>query len=110
MSEALMSTYEVTLSNGRVVRFRELSAVEFDKAIKMAGGADKAWELVNTGLRLSIVSDNGESLTYAQLTGPLMGQRFGTKDLLLLRAAWEAVHVPSQEEIEAAKNGVRVSV
>lgn len=101
--------YEITLdppsgeNPARVVRFRELTVEEFERCVTLAGDRNVGWKLTQEGLRASIVQDGAEALTYTDLVGPLLGQRFGTRRLLILRAAWESVHTPSEEDLERVR-------
>lgn len=102
---AQSQTFELTLeppsgeAPARVVRFRELTVEEFERCVQLAGDRNVGWKLTQEGLRLSIIEDNGSKLTYTDLAGAQLGERFRTRHLLMLRAAWESVHTPSEEDL-----------
>lgn len=83
----------------REVVIRELTVEEFERAVALAGERNQGWNLTQHGLRMSIVSDGGKELAYTDLVGTKLGERFGTRQLLILRAAWEQIHTPSQEDM-----------
>jgi len=59
-------------------------------------------------LRLCVVEDNGEPLTYAQLQGARWDDRFSLKESFILAAAWSRVHEPTQEDVDGLGGLVRV--
>jgi hypothetical protein len=93
------TTYELELSPGRTVAFRELTVEEFESLIRQVGDKDTNWELTQMGLRRSLVRDGTEELTYTKLVGNQLNERFRTPQLLLLRNAWESVHLPKPEDL-----------
>lgn len=96
----MATLYEVDLPGDRVVVLRELTAGEFEAIYRAEGGKPTMdWELTQRGIRMSLVQDRGEALSYTQLTGSLLTDRFSTREMLLLRQAWERIHLPSQEEV-----------
>lgn len=90
---------------GRAIILRELACEEFENLALGIGPDVKnpGWELVQRGLRRSIISDRGTDVTQAELTGPLLNRRFRTKQLALLRTAWEQIHGMGTAEAEALK-------
>ena len=100
-------TYEVEVSPGRTVILRELTAGEFESMYRAEGsGAHATWDLTQRGVRMSLVQDGDEPLTYPALVGEQLNQRFTTRELLLLRQAWESIHIPSAEDV-ARVRGMR---
>lgn len=94
------ATFELEVSKGRVIVLKELGAEEFGQVVDQAGGVNPSteWKLVNFGLMRSIVKDRNEELSYQTLMGPQLERRFTTKEILLLRAAWQQIHLPSEED------------
>jgi hypothetical protein len=90
------------------VEFRELSWTEFKQAGRLAqqyGGGGSLMPGVDEseyGLRLALVSDAGEALTYKDVEGGLLSKRFRTREILLLLNAFGAVHSPGNDELTAA--------
>lgn len=101
--------YELTLeppsgdTPARLVRFRELTVEEFERCVEVAGDRNTGWKLTQEGLRMSIVQDGETTLSYTDLVGAKLGERFGTRGLLMLRTAWESVHTPSAEDLERVR-------
>ena len=103
----MATTYEVPLPGERVVLLREMTAGEFELMWRAEGDKPGAsWEVTQRGLRMTIAAIDGEEVTYADLVGDNLNQRFSVKELLLLRQAWESLHMPSQEDI-ARVRGMR---
>lgn len=91
--------HEFELQAGRVVQLRELTGAEFESLFKALGNdAGNLWELTQAGLRRSLVRDGDDELTYAQLSGAQLAARYGARQLLLLRQAWESIHLPTTED------------
>lgn len=109
--DATTTVYELELAPGRTVRFRELTAEEFEGLVTGMNGGDPdyGWQLTQAGLRRSLVADGAEELSYTKLVGPLLSRRFTTRQLLMLRQAWDAVHLPTAED-QARVRGMRAVV
>ena len=91
--------YELELEPGRVVVFRELSGEEFESVYKAAEASNTVgYELTQNCLRRALVSDGGEALSYKDLAGAQLAQRFRTRHLMMLRQAFESVHLPGAED------------
>lgn len=99
METTTTTTYELEVEPGRVVTLRELTAEEFEAVVRhSASSENKDWELQMQGLRYAIVRDGNQKLTYPEMVGPLLAKRFRVRPLLLLRQAFEHLHMPSAEE------------
>lgn len=95
-------TYELEVEPGRIVKFRELTAYEFENLFK--AHAASPWELTQMGVRRSLVADRGEPIEYKDVAGPALSQRFSSpRALLTLRQAWERVHLPGEEDAARVK-------
>lgn len=103
--------YELEVEPGRVVRFRELSAEEFEAIITGLNPdeAGSSWKITQAGLRRSLLADGAEELDFTKLVGTLLTRRFRTKTLMLLRNAWDSVHFPTAED-QARVRGMRAVV
>lgn len=95
--------YEIEVEVGRVVTFRELTVDEFETVVRTTGDKNAGWELTQAGLRRSLVRDGAEVLDYQKLVGAQLGKRFSTRQLLMLRTAWEQVHVPGEEDLSRVR-------
>lgn len=91
--------YEIELEPGRVVVLRELTTGEFESVFRaVASDPNQGWELTQRGLRMSLVRDGETELEYKALAGGQLTQRYTVRQMLLLRQAWEAIHLPTAEE------------
>lgn len=92
--------YDLEIEPGRVVRFRELTAEEFEGIVTGINNDEPGygWKLTQAGLRMSLVRDGAEELNYQKLVGAQLAKRFRTKQLMLLRSAWDSVHMPNAED------------
>lgn len=99
-ADRLKGAQEFELSPGRWVAIRELRSEEFEQVIRgVANDANKDYELVSQGLRYALVRDGKEELTYQQLAGPLLAQRFHRPvEMMMLRDAFQKLHLPGPEE------------
>lgn len=97
--------YEVDVSPGRTVQFREMSVDEFEACMEQAQG-DMGWQLSMMGIRRCLVSDRGEQVSYEDVMGKLLGRRFRLPELIVLQAAWNHVHMPDEEYLERVR-GIR---
>jgi hypothetical protein len=102
---------EIELEPGRLVEMRMLTSEQFEQLyLSMGPNANQAWDLTQNGLRRSLVRDGDVELTYKDLMGPQLSQRFDEPaQLLLLRQAWEQMHMPSAED-QARVRAARVVV
>lgn len=112
--------YEVALRaptesepKGRVVGIKEMGTEDLLRAFRQTGqemasemGANIQTKLA--ALRLCVVEDNGETLTYSQLQGGQWDQRFSLKESFVLAAAWSQIHEPSKQDLEGLGGGLRV--
>lgn len=92
---------------GKTVTFRELGVVEFEAVLRTktdGGGTGEGWEITQEGLRRSIVEIDGKPVTYADLAGEKLAERFPTREMLVLRNAWDSVHMPSAEDMASVGN------
>ncbi len=107
MAEGTVTTYKIDIGGGRIVELRALSFEEFTKCNQLA--KNDIFEMPQHGLRHSIVGDNGQPLKYGDLLGRHLDERFTTKQMLLLRAAWEKIHAPDEDDVAALKGMTVVS-
>lgn len=93
--------FEVHLDSGRKAKLRELPAIEFEGLYKRtsSAGQDQGWELTHHGLRLCLVELDGQRLTPQDLIGKGLSEKVAcTRTMMLLRQAWEQIHLPNAEE------------
>jgi hypothetical protein len=103
------TTHEIDIEPGRTVAIREMTVEELANAVQRVGEKNVAWHLPMEGLRSSLVQDGGTRLTYQDLLGGKLGDRFTAKQLLVMRALWEQVNLPSAEDL-AVVHAARVVV
>lgn len=92
--------YDLEIEPGRVVRFRELTAEEFESIVTGINNDEPGagWKITQAGLRRSLIRDGAEELDFQKLVGAQLARRFRTKQLMMLRAAWDSVHLPNAED------------
>lgn len=85
----------------RVVVLKELSARDFEQMLKTMSEKERedSWDMVQNGLRRSIVSDGGKPLDYTKLVGDQLADRYTTKQILMLRHAWQELHSVNEEDL-----------
>ena len=98
--------YCVEVTPGRLVHFREMTIDEFEACVLAADG-DMSWRLTQAGLQRSIIAIERKPVNYEDLMGGQMNKMFKVRELLLLRNAWELVHMPPEEEVRRVKQQIR---
>lgn len=94
--------YRVEVSDERIVEFREVTIPVFEQVLRLSPPDDPMTMSV-IGLSHSLVADRGEVFEKQPVPEEDLLNRFRLAELLALRAAWEAVHMPSEEDMERVK-------
>ncbi|MEQ1731088.1 MAG: hypothetical protein ABL982_22190 [Vicinamibacterales bacterium] len=104
------TVHELELAPGRMVALRELTSEEFEGLFRaVANDPNQNWELTQRGVRLSLIRDGATELEFKLLQGPLLAKRFSVREMLTLRQAWEAIHLPTPED-QGRVRAMRVAV
>lgn len=101
-----MGMFEVPLDGGDIAVIRELSATEFEGLYKRtsSAGADQGWELTQHGLRLSLKSIGDQKFKPEDLIGAQLSAKVNSvRRMMLLRQAWERIHLPTEEEMAGVR-------
>lgn len=107
-----MPRFEVPLDGGETAEIEELTAEQFEqvcKRVATSNSNDGAWEVTQQGCRMSLKRVGTRVCTPAELLGPGLARACGSpRRMLLIRAAWERVHLPNEEESAGVRNLVAV--
>lgn len=98
--------FTVELPGARLVKFQEMSTAEYQNNARLHADG---WDLTNAGICLTLVSDRGHApppLEDINKRTEYLSELFRTSELVLLRNAWEEVHMPSPEEMSRVR-GIR---
>ncbi|MEQ1494495.1 MAG: hypothetical protein ABL912_01875 [Novosphingobium sp.] len=98
-----MIYHELDLPGGRTVRFREMSGEDLESMTRTTPADASAFDVVQNGLRRTLVQIGDAEVEYKDLVGPLLSRHFSAKELLMVRAAWEHVHSPGPEDMVRVK-------
>ena len=97
---------------GRIVEMREQGTEGLLMAFKRSGkqytGEAANIDTKLMALRLCIIRDGDEALTYQTLQGGFWDERFSMKETLVLMNVWARVHEPSAEDLEGLGGALRV--
>jgi len=89
---------------GRVVEMKEMGTEQLLQAYRLSGaqytGEAANWDVKLMALRLCLIRDGDEPLTYEGLQRSLWDDRFSLKESMLLVMMWARVHEPSQEDVD----------
>lgn len=95
--------FRAEVSEERIVEFREISVPVFERVLELSDPNDVMGMSV-TGLAHSLVSDRGQVFDEQPVPVERILQVFSLREILSLRAAWEAVHMPNQEDLDRVKD------
>lgn len=102
-----MSRFQVRFGE-RVVELVELDAGQMSlvmKAGNVPGNVQgTGYNTALEGLRHSIAAIDGKAVKYNDLAGKGLSNYFRSKEIVLLQTAWNKMHLPDEEELEAVGN------
>lgn len=93
--------HRVTIEGELTAELREMTAEEITSLIKMTASSPSAgWDLTQHGVARSLVRFGDRTFKSAELAPSGMLEKVVTKakHLLKLRAAWERLHLPGDED------------
>lgn len=101
-----MPVHRLTLEGDLTADLRELTAEEFGHLAKLSSSSDSiGWDLTQRGLALSLVRLGDREFKTGDLAAAGMIEKVipRAKHLMKLRTAWEALHLPSAEDVADTK-------
>lgn len=105
------AAYTVTLPTGRKVVLAELTMAEVHKAYRGAAGdgAGAAMQAKQLAVVWALREVDGAAVSVLDLTGPKWDRRFSLGETLALVRAFDQVHKPTAEQLEASRASVVVA-
>ena len=104
--------FVLTLTDGRDVELVELAPDEVLKAMRLAPEASpgaRGFAVALEGLRLSVRKVAGVSVSFEDLVGNGWKSQFKVRETIALQAAWNQIHLPTEDQVDAAREGMEVS-
>ena len=97
---------------GRVVDMKEMGTSDLLRAFSLSGkqftGDAAHIDTKLMALRLCLVMDGDEKISYETLQGNMLDDRFTLKELFILMAVWSRIHEPDQEDLDDLGGALRV--